>query len=118
MVVNNLKFYLAWAIPYFIFNFVIFGDFIKRNNYNSLFGYFETMKWSKNIFDSVGPWLEKPVFMGFHFVFYFVSNLLGIASFYNFYFGHVIGFIFTTIAVQRGAKFYIKGISSRLDLQL
>lgn len=111
MIVNNLKFYIAWAVPYSIINFIMFGETIKKGGYFTLYGYFWTIGWSAKGFTYLGPYFAPIGFMFHHFLFYFFANVLGIISFYYSYFGHAIAFIFITVTVQRGAHLYVKGIS-------
>jgi len=116
MIINNLKFYVIWMIPYSLINFVMFGRFIVKYNYFTLYTFFFKIGWAKRMIDYLGPWLAPPAFMFHHFCFFFYANILGIISFYNYYFGHFIAIIFFTITVRRGAHLYIKGISARLDI--
>ena len=118
MFVNNLKFYIAWAVPYSIINFIIFGKFIQDNGYHTLYGYFWTIEKARNTFIYLGPYLAPIGFMFHHFIFFFFANVLGVISFYSFWVGHIIAFLFITVTIQRSASIYIKGISSRLDIQL
>ena len=105
-------------VPYCIVNFVIFREFITRNDYYTLYGFFWTIEWCRKAFIYLGYYLAPIAFMFHHFLFFFFANILGVISFYNYYFAHFIAFIFITVTIQRGANRYIKGISARLDLQL
>ena len=99
MLFNNLKFYCVWMVPYFITNFVIFGKFIFKYKYNTLYTYFFEIEWSRKTLTSLGPIIAPIGFMFHHFLFYFFSNILGVISFYNFYFGHFIAAVFFTVTV-------------------
>jgi hypothetical protein len=119
MFVNNIKFYICWVVPYYLINFTCLDKLINTGNYSTLYSYFYSPKGFDcgAAFDKAGQ-LKYVAFLWHHFLFYFFANLLGVISFYNYTFHHLVTLFYVTTVVKRGASHYIKGQYARIRNQL
>ena len=118
MFINNTKFYLIWTIPYLTINFAIFGGYIRRGGFNTLYGFFWTLDYCKIGFTYWGPWLAPFAFMMHHFIFFTASNFIATLAFYSKPISLLIWITSSTVAIKRGAHIYTGRLANRLEGQL
>jgi len=74
--------YLAWAVIYYILVFCVCSRKIKNKGYVTLFQCFGEFEWCDKIFKKVGPRWSPFVFLGYHFMFFLVTLVFALFTFY------------------------------------
>ena len=101
--------YFVWAIIYYFINFHFKTKKIEERDYKTLFRYFsQSVPWSKKIIDDAGPNKSPYLFMGYHCVFFTVSHLFALMSFYSNLMHTFLVFLWLGIGVWNGGCFYVK----------
>jgi hypothetical protein len=117
MILNSLKFYFAWFIPYCILNYVIFDSMIEKYNYTTLFTVYKNYGVGKYTMEHYGKFWSIVSFMSIHLAFFIASSVSAIVAFYNFYFGIAVAFMIIQGAIHRGAIYTTSAASKVLKEQ-
>ena len=101
--------YFLWAIAYYFINFHFKTKKIEERDYKTLFRYFShSVPWAKKIIEEAGPKKSPYVFMGYHCIFFTVSHLFALMSFYSNTMHTLLMFVWLGIGVWNGSCFYVK----------
>lgn len=110
--------YLCWAVVYYLINFVISDEIIKKKNYDSTYMYFGRMKFAQNIFKKVGPSLSPLVFMVCHFLFFLFTHCVAILCYHYKYLNITIVCALYLISFWNGAGYYMSYFAKNYERQL
>jgi len=99
--------YFCWAVVYYLINFVISDEIIKKKNYDTTYMYFGRMKWAANIFKKVGPSLSPLVFIICHFLFFLLTHFVAILCYYYKYLNIAIVCALCLVSFWNGAGYYM-----------
>jgi len=118
-------FYLPWIVGYYLLVYIVLGDFLKRNAYQTLFDRVTTSGPSAKIFRLLfrrsgvaGPLAQRAVYMSVHLVFGMVT--MGLATIYWYsYFAHS-AFLVTIFAasVYNAAGYYFTVFAQRYEREV
>lgn len=70
--------YFSWAFMYGIINFGVSAKRIKERNYDNMWKYYTSMKWSNDVIFYFGDKFKIVVFFMVHFSVYFSSHLIAL----------------------------------------
>lgn len=101
-------FYFAWAICYFMVNFVISAKKIRDKEYLTLYTYFSGMKWAGKVLRSFGKKWAPFLFMGYHLTFLSVCHLLAVLSFYSETAHTCLTLIWLNVCIWNGSCYYVR----------
>lgn len=82
MFVYPISLYLVWAAVYYLINFVIAEELIRKKNYDTTYMYFSRKGWVKAIFNKFGDALAPIIFICCHFGFFLLTHLVAILCYY------------------------------------
>jgi hypothetical protein len=101
--------YFVWAIIYYQINFRFKTKKIDEKDYKTLFKYFaNSVLWSKKIIESAGPKKSPILFMGYHCIYFSISHVFALLSFYSSTIHTLLMFLWLGIMVWNGACYYVK----------
>lgn len=100
--------YFVWAFLYYLVNFQFKAKKIHEQQYSTLYGYFQKIKWSGKILKKAGPKCAPFVFMTYHCGFFTVSHCIALIAFYSKWMHTIIMFLWLFICVWNGSAYYVK----------
>lgn len=74
--------YFLWAAIYYYINFVVQAKKFKEKEYLTLYYHFKAMKYPGKMLDKLGPKWAPACFMVYHWLFFSVTHILALFSFY------------------------------------
>lgn len=100
--------YILWAIPYFLFLFIIFRQYISRNDKETLYSFLindRGMKWFLLKFAPAEPYLMRPLlYITSHFMLVIVLGSLSILLWDSFYLHTLLLFFFSFVVIKNSAN--------------
>ena len=110
--------YLLWFLFYFIINFVVAHQRIRERNYDCTLLYYQRKPWAKKLLEKYGTGMVPVIFLGCHFLFFFVSHCFSIFCLYSFEF-HTLAVVFwLTWSIMNGSSFYMDYFSKKYEQSL
>ena len=101
--------YFIWAFVYYQINFRFKTKKIAEKQYKTLFHYFSnSVPWAKKKLDKAGPKKSPMLFMGYHCIFFTISHVFAVMSFYSNTVHTLLMFLWLGIGVWNGSCFYVK----------
>lgn len=111
--------YLIWAVPYAIFLFKFRAQRIKERNYDCLYVYCSKLPAVQPLIKTFGGVKNIPmIFMGSHFVYYFVSVCIAFLCFHSYLLHTAWMAFFLLISVWNGASFYMDYFAKKYQFSL
>jgi len=107
MFVYPIVIYLLWASIYYLINFIIAEEIIRKKNYDSTYMYFSRKSWVKNIFNKFGEGLAPVIFIACHFSFFLLTHFMAIICYYVKWLNIIIVCGLYLVSFWNGAGYYM-----------